>query len=959
MNRLRFNHRSSRDSTQLFSRRRRPFFESLSERVLLAGDLFDLDTPGFCESQQLSQLDTDRNTGDQSPQTLHIFESTIKNGGNFEALGSPRARPRPPREEPREYKITDIDVYSEYSLSPVAKLNEGEVFHIDVAVEGPFDTKQTLTVTADLNFSGSIEANERFEIANISGELKRYRFNGIPILDDGPWPGNGTASDNLEIKVYLANAEANTTIPVLNLNPRFVGLPTMEQVVDENGFEVIRVSVQIADPGIHDFHTVTIDWDDEVSLTTTSFVPTTFCGSFPGKMYTIERRNTPNAQPLPLKITVHDDDLSSSPFTMLGLDLLLNNDDDNQSGMRDLEERGVDGEDDIRHLDLRRLISTDTSPETGTYILHYDMSVIRVWDSVEKNFLIHPYGAFVGGPGDLPDIPIMQYTGQSDVYVEGFSDTTTTLSLAWISNHDKIDWQPNICDGKAVLSGSVNVRVWTMDMDVDSDNDNGFDSPEFDDWEEYLEASPFALGKLIEPNAQRFTPVTIDLPNGIDFASSSAGIIFSNEIRGRSSGEIQLWRRDKNDPRRTAADKINLLELYQLADLLAPDLLTGRITLYMEVTTVFLGHDYKVEIDAGKPDDRLVAMVWGLAPDIDLKDEVKWMAVNPASFYPTLNASKVLRNAGASEAVYDLASKVNFAQKYLTEDEVRKLIGNHLDGVLDGYALGNVMNALFGPQPGLPPILGLKAGIYWDHAASNPNEYVLAFAGTEDLRDWITNVLNFVAPGELQYLSAMTLVEILQFVPAFDSLSLTGHSLGGGLASAAAVAINVPAVTFNASGFPLHTLEEPNNPGVFVYGEASVQRYHNSQNLIDNFVVYFEPTRRDVPDILTWIQGAATSIHTPLGIISIPHARGEYHEMEGLYNFTVFEELWINESEAALAGNFEFFTDFAFQIINWLTGHMSSAFLKMEESHRFPSIYYGLLHNGQGINIYDGQLHND
>jgi hypothetical protein len=38
-----------------------------------------------------------------------------------------------------------------------------------------------------------------------------------------------------------------------------------------------------------------------------------------------------------------------------------------------------------------------------------------------------------------------------------------------------------------------------------------------------------------------------------------------------------------------------------------------------------------------------------------------------------------------------------------------------------------------------------------------------------------------------------------------EDLTMTGHSLGGGLASAAAVATNRPAVTFNAAGLNLLT----------------------------------------------------------------------------------------------------------------------------------------------------------
>lgn len=601
------------------------------------------------------------------------------------------------------------------------------------------------------------------------------------------------------------------------------------------------------------------------------------------------------------------------------------------------------------------LIGAGTSATTGVYVLNYQLGAIRVWDSIEKNHLIRPYGMFAGGPGNLPNVPTIPYTGQTEVFIEGVLAGQTSINLAWVRNEDFVGWLPNSCDGKARVMGSVRVSVWSIDLDIDSDNDNGFDLPEYDAWEDYLEDSPYALGKLIEPNAARFVPVTLKLPRNLDFGGGFVGVVLATEHHGRSSGTIRMWTRDRGDPNRVPGDSLELMTVHSLLDL-PYDNASGRVNLFMEAVSVAPGHDFKIEIDKGKPDDRLVAHVFGLANNIDVKDEIKWMAVNPDSFYPTLNRTKAVRNAGASEAVYNKASKATFAQKYLTEDEVRELLGNHIDGIYRGNAVGNVMNALFGPKPGWPRIPGLKAGIYWDHAAAHSGDYVLAFAGTEDLQDWITNVVNFVAPGELQYVSALYLTDILKHVPAFHSLTLTGHSLGGGLAGAAAVAINVPAQTFNASGFPAHTLYDPDNPEELLFGQASLHRYHNSQQLIDNFVVYFRPTPWDTPDILTWIQGAATFVDTPAGPVSVAHARGEFTRMEGLYDFTLPEKLLIDSASALLAGNWSF-SDFVIQFVSWRTDTTTRAFKKMEESHRFPSIYFGLLHNRQGWNVYDGRIH--
>lgn len=65
--------------------------------------------------------------------------------------------------------------------------------------------------------------------------------------------------------------------------------------------------------------------------------------------------------------------------------------------------------------------------------------------------------------------------------------------------------------------------------------------------------------------------------------------------------------------------------------------------------------------------------------------------------------------------------------------------------------------------------------------------------------DWITNGGNAVGHCPAQYVFAMQLAGSL--VDAYPGrVLLSGHSLGGGLASAASIATGAPAVTFNAAG---------------------------------------------------------------------------------------------------------------------------------------------------------------
>jgi RHS repeat-associated protein len=88
-------------------------------------------------------------------------------------------------------------------------------------------------------------------------------------------------------------------------------------------------------------------------------------------------------------------------------------------------------------------------------------------------------------------------------------------------------------------------------------------------------------------------------------------------------------------------------------------------------------------------------------------------------------------------------------------------------------------------------------------------EYIYATAGTDfnSAKDWKNNGQQIISGNSAQYEQSVGVARDEN--KAHSGVSFTGHSLGGGLASANALAIEGKAVTFNAAGLSNATKENP------------------------------------------------------------------------------------------------------------------------------------------------------
>ena len=156
-----------------------------------------------------------------------------------------------------------------------------------------------------------------------------------------------------------------------------------------------------------------------------------------------------------------------------------------------------------------------------------------------------------------------------------------------------------------------------------------------------------------------------------------------------------------------------------------------------------------------------------------------------------------------------MANDVYAADNPQTEQALAEAGWTRLEPSADGSSL---VDAQGNEIPIDPTLLSTSEGFDAAVYQNDQGQYVVAYRGTDDwglspTGDADDNALQGLGFESGQYRDAVALAEAAHRVFGDGNVAFTGHSLGGGLASAASLATGVPGVTFNASGLSDQTLE--------------------------------------------------------------------------------------------------------------------------------------------------------
>lgn len=126
---------------------------------------------------------------------------------------------------------------------------------------------------------------------------------------------------------------------------------------------------------------------------------------------------------------------------------------------------------------------------------------------------------------------------------------------------------------------------------------------------------------------------------------------------------------------------------------------------------------------------------------------------------------------------------------------------------------------------------GFYAGLFHD---TRDDSYTLVYRGTDDGPDWTKGNIQALSPSAPQYEQGIELATKLQDVLGNQLTDITGHSLGGGLSSAASMLTGIRATTFNGAGLNAETVTSRGGTMNTARAESLITNYRVEDELLTN-----------------------------------------------------------------------------------------------------------------------------
>ncbi|NVE01905.1 DUF2974 domain-containing protein, partial [Massilia sp. BJB1822] len=151
----------------------------------------------------------------------------------------------------------------------------------------------------------------------------------------------------------------------------------------------------------------------------------------------------------------------------------------------------------------------------------------------------------------------------------------------------------------------------------------------------------------------------------------------------------------------------------------------------------------------------------------------------------------------------------------------------------------------------------------------NTETYVYANRGTDERIDWAHNFLQSVGKSSSQYERAIEIARRLKSSEIAAQLTFTGHSLGGGLASAQSIVTGIPGITFNAAGLNPATVA-PYGPNLMTRA-PSIRAYYVQGELLSTMQ---DSGATVVSSTAAWLGSPLLGVGSYAALSRLPKATG-------------------------------------------------------------------------------------